>query len=360
MTVIIVDRVTKKFVQGDKGTGQPAVAVDDVSLKVHSGETLALLGPSGCGKTTLLRLIAGLETPDSGDILYDNVPLSEIPHEDRGVGMVFQEDALMPHWVSRLNIDFFLRLRKREDELPERLLRISEITGIDLDLLLDRFPDQLSGGEKQRVSIARALARDLEILLCDEPFASLDAGYRSKARLELKRLLAEFSVTTVYVTHDQLEAMALADRIAVMNAGKIEQIGTYRQLYDTPQSLFVATFIGAPTINLFAGEVVGGEWQGENFGGFPIRHDLRSGSPITMGVRPEHMHLTPDGVPGVVDEVTKFFSERHQLVDVHLGEEQWSLQIPLDHAVHIGDTIYSIIDPTGLLYFDPATGKRIG
>ncbi len=360
MTTVIVERVTKKFVQDDGDAGSVAVAVDDVSLRIYPGETLALLGPSGCGKTTLLRLIAGLETPDSGTVLYDNVPLDEIPHEERGVGMVFQEDALMPHWVSRLNIDFFLRLRRREEELPERLLRISEITGIDIDHLLDRFPDQLSGGERQRVSIARALARDLEILLCDEPFASLDAAYRSKARLELKRLLSEFSVTTVYVTHDQLEAMALADRIAVMNEGRIEQIGTYRQLYETPQSIVVATFVGVPTINLFTGQAVGGKWHGENFGGYPIRHDLPSNSPITMGIRPEYIHLAGDGVPGVVDEVTKFFSERHQLVDVHLGGEEWTLQIPLDVTVHHGDTIYSAIDPAGLLYFDPATGARIG
>jgi ABC-type sugar transport system ATPase subunit len=274
--------------------------------------------------------------------------------------MVFQEDALIPHWVSRLNIDFFLRLRKREQELPERLLRISEITGISLEHLLDRFPDQLSGGERQRVSIARALARDLEILLCDEPFANLDAAYRSKARLELKRLLYEFSVTTLYVTHDQLEAMALADRIAVMNEGKVEQIGTYRQLYDTPQSLFVATFIGVPTINLFAGQAVGGKWQGENFGGYPIRDDLPPNAPVTMGIYPENIHLDNSGVPGVIDEVTRFFSERYQLVDVHLSEERWTLQLPLDRDFRIGDTIYSVLDLEGLLYFDSATGTRIG
>lgn len=360
MTTITLESVCKRFWRASDTGRQPVIAVDDVSLKIKSGETLAILGPSACGKTTLLRLIAGLEKPDSGRILYDNADLQTIPVKERNIGMVFQEGGLAPHWKTRRSVGFYLELRKREDELPERIVRISEITGIGLDRLLERRPEQLSGGEQQRVSIARALARDLNVLLFDEPFANLDAKLRTEARVELKRLLREFPVTSIYVTHDQVEAIALSHRLAIMREGQIVQLGTYQQLYDRPMNLFMATFIGMPPINLFPGHIVDGRWQGENFGGYPIRRDLPDGTSVTLGVRPEHLGLADGGVPGVVDRVTPFYAERYQLVDVHLAGEQWSLQVPRQTRIVVGSTIYCAPDQDYLHYFDTDTGKRIG
>lgn len=360
MTTVTFEHVTKRFYQRIEGESRTVAAVDNVSLKLISGDVLAILGPSGCGKSTLLRLIAGLEVPDEGTVYYDNVPLSEIDIKDRGVGMVFQNGALMPHWEGWRTVGFFLSLRKREREVPERVAQVAKITGIGLERLLERRPAHLSGGERQRVGIARALARDPRVFLFDEPFANLDAKIRAEARVELKRLLYEFPVTSVYVTHDQLEAIALADRIAVMRDGRIEQVGTYHQLYQNPINLFVATFIGTPLMNEFKGRVVDGHWQGENFGPYPIRHDLEPGSPVTLGIRPEQIRLASEGVAAVVDQVIPFFAERHQLLDVHLGGEDWQIIVPLDEPVEVGSTIYCEFDPAGILFFDTKTGKRVG
>ena len=191
----------------------------------------------------------------------------------------------MPHWEAVRTVGFFMWLRKREHEVPPRVARISEITGFGLDKLMNRKPAQLSGGERQRVAIARALTRDPRIFLFDEPFSSLDAKLRTSARVELKRLLREFPVTSVYVTHDQNEAVSLAHRIAVMRAGEIEQIGNYQTLYENPRNLFVATFVGVPTINLFEGHVENHHWQGVEFGPYPVRADLADGTSVIVGVR---------------------------------------------------------------------------
>jgi ABC-type sugar transport system ATPase subunit len=360
MTTVTLEHISKRF-GSDQLQGDPAVtAVDDVSLKLISGDVLAILGPSGCGKSTLLRLIAGIHKPDAGRILYNDVDLREIPLRERGIGMVFQEGALVPHWESRKSVGFFLSLRQREVEVPEKLKQISKVTGIGLDKLMERRPAHLSGGEKQRIGIARALARDLQVLLFDEPFANLDAKYRSEARVELKRLLNAFPVTSVYVTHDQVEAIALAHRIAIMRAGKIEQVGTYQQLYSSPHNIFVAAFIGSPPINLLKGRAENGHWQGINFGGYPVRKDLADGTKVTVGIRAEHMHLEEGGIPGVVEQVVPMLAERHQLVTVHLGGERWTLTAPLDRHIEQGSTVYSGLRTEELLFFDTATGVRIG
>lgn len=367
MTTITLDHVTKIYRPPSEDHPQ-TVSINDFSLRIHPGEVLVLMGPSGCGKTTLLKMIAGLIKPDSGQVLYDNVPLSEVDRANRRIGMVFQDNALMPHWDSRQNIGFYLQLRNREDELDARLERISMITGFSLALLLDRKPGQLSGGEKQRVAIARALARDLNVLLCDEPFSNLDAKLRSSARVELRKLLNEFPVTTVYATHDQVEAMSLATRIVLMRQGQIEQVGTYQHLYRTPRTLFAATFVGTPSINLFEGTVREGRWWGENFGGLPIRSDLPDSSPITLGIRPENLHIVSHDAPGdpglrspaVVERVVPLFAERSQLVDLHLAGERWSLLTDIDEKVEVGSTIHCDLDADGLLFFDSESGLRIG
>lgn len=335
-------------------------AVDDVTLKVAEGETLAILGPSGCGKTTLLRIMAGLEEPDSGRVLHNNIPLAEVPRKDRNIGMVFQNWALVPHWRSRQTVGFFLKLRKREYEVPERVRRVSSITGVGIDHLMSKYPSQMSGGEKQRVAIARAFARDLQLLMFDEPFANLDAKFRTAARVELRRLLNEFPITTVFVTHDQMEATSLASRIAIMKEGKLVQVGTYNYLYESPVNLFVADFLGSPEMNLFKGKVVDGQWQGENFGGYPIRSDLANGTKVTLGVRANGMYLESGGTPAVISNIIPHYPQRYMQLDVWLAKETWSLHIPFDTHLEIGKTIYCKIDPEVILYFDTQTGQRIG
>jgi ABC-type sugar transport system ATPase subunit len=359
MTRLTLSHVTKSFTQ-PPGMSGDIYAARDISFQLVSGEVLAILGPSGCGKSTLLRLIAGLIEPDSGEILYDNIPLQAVPLEERGIGMVFQEGALMPHWEAGRSVSFFLRLRHREHEIPERIRRIAQITGIGIEHLMTKQPKELSGGEKQRVAIARALTRDLRILLFDEPFANIDSKLRAGARVELKRLLTEFPVTSIYVTHDQTEAVSLSRRIAVMREGRFEQIGTYQQLYDTPVNLFVAAFVGTPSINLFPGKVQDGKWYGENFGGYPIRGGLPNGMHVTLGIRPQHVYLHPDGVPAVIDQVTPFLAERFQLLEVWLDRERWQLTVPLDQPIELGTTIYCALDIREAHYFDSETGVRIG
>ncbi len=360
MTTLTFEHVSKYFDRSDGTEIRRIAAVDNVSLKVASGDVLAILGPSGCGKSTLLRLAAGIFKPDSGRVIYDDQDLQDVPLRERGVGMVFQEGALVPHWVTRRSVGFFLELRQRESEMPERLAQISRITGFGLDVLLERRPGNLSGGEQQRVSIARALSRDMRVLLFDEPFANLDAKYRTEARVELKRLLNAFPVTSIYVTHDQIEAIALSHRIAVMRDGKLEQVGTYPQLYSNPVNIFVATFIGTPIMNLFPGHVENGCWHGENFGGYPIRNDLPDGTKVTAGIRPEYIHLASDGTYGVVEQAVPYFAERHQVITVHLAGERWSFVVPLHETIEVGSTIRCALDPAGLLFFDSKTGQRIG
>ena len=366
MTAITVNHIRKAFPQNPDGvTGDRVPVLDDINFKINDGEVLALLGPSGCGKTTLLKIIAGLIQPDDGQILYDNVPLNEVPKPERGIGMVFQEGALIPHWQAGESVGFFLRLRRRQHEVPQRVQQISKITGIGLDALMERRPNQLSGGEKQRISIARALTRDLQVLLMDEPFANIDAKMRSQARVELSRLLHAFPVTAVYVTHDQIEAVALSRRVAVMNAGRIEQLGTYQQLYNNPVNLFVATFMGTQAINLFHGFAIGGRWRGDSFAGFPIRRDIEEGTRIVAGARPEHIRLaeaTDDGriAVAVVEAVTPYFAERHQLLTVVGNGERWTMQVPPDAPMRVKDTVHCTVDPEHLLFFDQQSGVRIG
>jgi ABC-type sugar transport system ATPase subunit len=208
--------------------------------------------------------------------------------------------------------------------------------------------------------VARALARDPRVFLFDEPFSNLDAKLRAQARVELKKLLHEFPVTSVYVTHDQNEAVALAHRIAVMRSGKIEQVGTYHILYHNPINQFVATFVGTPTINLFEGHVEGHHWQGESFGGYPIRGDLPEGNRVTLGARPEGVLLAAEGVPAVVETLTPYFAERFWLVEARAEREQWHLVVPMETTIHLGDVIHCKLNQDSLLFFDTKSGQRIG
>lgn len=337
--------------------------IDGLSLTVHTGEVVVVLGPSGSGKTTLLRLAGGLETPDSGRVLYDGTALAQIPLKERKIGMVFQEHALFPHLESGKSVGFFLKLRQREDEVTDRVREIASITGFDLEQLMGRFPRQLSGGEQQRLAIARALTRDLDVLLFDEPFAHLDEPVRQSARLELKRLLERYQATTLYVTHDQTEAQALATRVVVLREGRIEQMGTYETLHEAPATKFVAEFVGTPPINLFPGHAFDGTWTGRPFGPLPIRSDLPEGHAVTLGVRPTYIHLAEDAGAGAactVESTTPFFAQRLSLLSVRGAAERWKLYVPLDGAPSPGDEVSCTLEEKGILFFDGETGARIG
>lgn len=360
MRTIRLEDVSKTFYDRSRKL-TPVLAIKDFNLQIEDGEAVVLLGPSGCGKTTLLRLIAGLEQPDSGTIYYNEVPLDLIPIEERGIGMVFQNYALIPHWESRKTVGFFLRLRDREDEAPAHVKTVAKITGVDIENLMGRFPRHLSGGEKQRVSIARAFARDLELLLFDEPFANLDAKFRAQARVELKRLNQEFNVTLIYVTHDQVEAMSVADRIVVINAGRIIQSGGYHALHDDPNSLFVAEFLGTPTINTFWGRVVEGAWDGSYMGRTPLPFQRAEGSEVIVGIRPENISLCKNGggIPATVERAIPFYAEHFLLLEVWLRKRRWRIQAPFGDSIQAGDTIHCRLDWQRALFFDALTGERI-
>ena len=354
MTTITIDHVSKQYVLDDK----QIMAVDDVTMQIKSGDTLSILGPSGSGKTTLLRLIAGLEQPDSGQILHNGKGLHEIPLEDRNIGMVFQDYALIPHWDAQQTIGFFLRLRRREREVPERVAQVSQITGVGIDHLMSRKPQDLSGGEKQRVAIARAFARDLQLLLFDEPFANLDAKFRTTARAQARRLLDRFPVTTIYVTHDQQEAAAMGEKIIVMRDGHIEQIGDYQTLYYDPINRFIGEFIGTPTMNMFEGTIEDGRWYGEHFGGIQLPNPIEENQAVTLGIRAEHIQIG-GAVPAQVKHITPFFAERYQVAEILLGDKLCEMRVPLEQKLQVGDTVMCGFDTNHLYFFDTKTGERL-
>jgi ABC-type sugar transport system ATPase subunit len=279
---------------GDKGVGlrdsafggfrgrEKGFSIEGLDLEIPDGQVMAVLGPSGCGKSTLLRLIAGLLPADGGCILYDGKDMYEVPPSERKIGMVFQNYALYPNVDSRANVLSYFLFRRRTPELDreaqEKYRRTAELLGVELEKLMDRMPRSLSGGEQQRVAVARCITRDPRLFLLDEPFSNLDQKLRERYRSQLRVLLKEFSITTVYVTHDQVEALILADLIALMNEGRIEQVGSAKEIYEEPRSLFAADFINfepeTPSINLLDGGAVSSEFAGS-----------------TIGVRPEHIVL---------------------------------------------------------------------
>jgi multiple sugar transport system ATP-binding protein len=340
------------------------MAMDKVDLLIRDGETISLVGPSGCGKTTLLRVLAGLLDPDEGQIYFDDKPMVGVQAKDRGIGMVFQNYALYPHMKSFENLAFTFRVRDRDEEIPERVQVTSEIMGVGFDALLSRDPPTLSGGEQQRVAIARCIVRDPSLFLFDEPLANLDAKLRSQTRVEIKRLLNRFAITSIYVTHDQVEAIALGDRIALMREGRISQIGPYREVYDAPANTFVAGFIGSPAMNFYRGEVTDGLAR---FAGFdvPLPQELHPlthrGQQLTFGVRPEHIALNDqEGIPALVEVVEPLISEQAQLIHVNLGKESCVLKIRHHPPLVPGDRTHLLFEPGKLHFFDTVSDERLG
>lgn len=293
MAQVIYDHVTKRF--------DGVVAVNDLSLEVKDGEFLVLVGPSGCGKTTALRCLAGLEEVTSGDIIIGDRVVTHIPPKDRDIAMVFQNYALYPHMTVYENMAFGLKLRKvPKQEIDRRVKEVAEMLGIQD--LLNRKPRQLSGGQRQRVALGRAIVREPQVFLMDEPLSNLDAKLRVQTRGELIKLQRRLGVTTIYVTHDQVEAMTMGHRIAVMNQGVLQQLDTPENLYDHPANLFVATFIGSPAMNIFPAEVVTGDGLVQLVAGdvkltAPPEHRNRlseyQGREVLVGIRPEDLVVQP-------------------------------------------------------------------
>jgi multiple sugar transport system ATP-binding protein len=284
----------------------PIRVIHDLNLEIVPGEFLVLVGPSGCGKSTLLRMIAGLEDVTSGEIAIDGEVVNDVDPADRDIAMVFQSYALYPHMTVRDNLVF--GLNARGFDAKEKTRRISETAkALELEQLLDRYPRQLSGGQRQRVAMGRAIVRDPRTFLFDEPLSNLDAKLRVQMRIELKALHKRLKATAIYVTHDQVEAMTMADRIVLMRGGHIEQIGPPLELYDRPATTFVAQFIGSPTMNMIHGtaKTTGNSHVLETGDGLqlplPADATVRESQPIVLGLRPEHMAVTCEGLPYQVD-----------------------------------------------------------
>ncbi len=335
--------------------------IHGVDIHINDGEFVILVGPSGCGKSTLLRMIAGLETVSAGEIRIGPRVVNDVPPKDRDIAMVFQNYALYPHMTVAANMSFSLKLRgASKAEIGERVDRAAGILG--LTQLLERYPRQLSGGQRQRVAMGRAIVRDPQVFLFDEPLSNLDAKLRVAMRAEIKELHQRLKTTTVYVTHDQIEAMTMADRIVVLHDGVVEQMGTPLELYDRPGNTFVAGFIGSPSMNFFKGKVaVNGKaaFVGDNGVTFPLTSAPANidGRPAVLGVRPEHIHIDPKGVPAEVVVVEPTGSETQ--VVVKSGDKEMICLFRERISAQPGDKIPILPDPSVTHLFDAATGQRL-
>lgn len=335
------------------------VAVADFNLDIRDKEFLVLLGPSGCGKTTTMRMVAGLEEATSGDIYIGADRINGILPKYRDVAMVFQSYALYPHLTVEDNIGYPLKIRKIP--LAERKRRIAEVARrVELESMLSRLPKELSGGQRQRVALARAIVRTPRVFLMDEPLSNLDAKLRTQMRAELKHLQHELQVTTIYVTHDQIEAMTLAHRVAVMNKGMIEQLGTPREIYNDPRTLFVAGFIGSPPMNLIPGEVRDGVFSS---GGLQVAGVGRANlSPAVLGVRPEDAHAV-EADEADVNLVAPIFAVEltgeNTLVSVRLGGQLMTLRADKNFPGQIDQQIGVKVATNRVFLFDGETQDRV-
>ena len=353
MATVRFEKIAKRF-----GTTQVLHGVD---LEIADGEFVVLVGPSGCGKSTLLRMLAGLEEVTEGTIAIDGRVVNEVESKDRDIAMVFQSYALYPHMTVRDNLGFSLRLRNAERaRIGERVLQAARI--LDLEPYLDRFPRELSGGQRQRVAMGRAIVRDPKVFLFDEPLSNLDAKLRVAMRAEIKAIHQRLKTTTVYVTHDQVEAMTMADRIAVMNAGRIEQTGEPLALYDRPDNLFVAQFIGSPAMNIVEGVLrrTAGRCAVEAGGvRWPLATDCAGsdGQPVRYGIRPEHVSLGHGEIDARV-EVVEPMGAQTELV-LRSGDTRLIALIQGRSAAGPGERVRLAPDAARAHLFDAASGRRL-
>jgi multiple sugar transport system ATP-binding protein len=340
--------------------------IHGVDITIGDGEFVVLVGPSGCGKSTLLRMIAGLENITAGEIRIGERTVNNVPPKERDVAMVFQNYALYPHMTVAANMGFSLRLRgAAKAEIDARVARAADILG--LRPLLARYPRQLSGGQRQRVAMGRAIVRDPQVFLFDEPLSNLDAKLRVAMRTEIKELHQRLKTTTVYVTHDQIEAMTMADKIVVMHDGLVEQIGAPLELYDRPANLFVAGFIGSPAMNFLPGRIAAGavgrnggvEFEGPQGTRLPLARvgPGQGGRAAIYGVRPEHFVLAEDGVDATIQVVEPTGAEIQ--VAAKLGGTDIIAVFRERHRLSPGERIRLKPDPEFVHLFDDATGKRL-
>jgi multiple sugar transport system ATP-binding protein len=340
-------------------------ATDDVSLEVADGEFVVLVGPSGCGKTTLLRMVAGLETPDSGTVHIGGRDVTRLPPRQRQVSMVFQSYAIFPHMRVRQNIGFGLTMRKvAADEVERRVRRAAAL--LQLEEYLDRFPAQLSGGQRQRVAVARAIVVDAGVLLMDEPLSNLDALLRLQFRAELKKIVGQLGTTTLYVTHDQAEAMSLGDRVAVMRDGRIAQIGPPLQVYDRPDEQFVGGFLGAPPMNFFPARVRLTEAEpelvvGENALPAPSYLKAYVDQQVLVGVRAENIQVATERADGWTPAVVEVVEPTGAsvLLTVRLDEHQLKVQAPPGFPAQPDDTLWLRSAPEMFRFYDLQTSLAL-
>ena len=349
MATISLRSLTKRW--GD------VIAVDDQSLEIEDTEFLVLLGPSGCGKTTTMRMIAGLEQPSAGEIWIGDRLVNDALPKDRDVAMVFQNYGLYPHMTVFGNIAYPLKVRRTPG--PEVRKRVGAAAEkVQLGDLLDRKPRELSGGQRQRVALARAIVRRPQVFLMDEPLSNLDAKLRVTMRAELKHLSHELQITTVYVTHDQIEAMTLADRVAIMDRGRIQQLGRPEEIYNDPKNLFVAGFIGSPAMNLVEGEIAENRFRVDGTAIAPV--DALSRGGLVLGVRPEDLTLTAAGegdfdAPVYASELTG----ESVLVTVEVGGNRIAAKADRQLRHAIGELVGIGVDASRIYLFDAASGERL-
>ncbi len=333
------------------------VAVNQVDFEIHEGEFLVLLGPSGCGKTTALRMIAGLESIDEGDIYIGERRVNDVLPKYRDVAMVFQSYALYPHMTVADNIGYPLKLRG-VDKTQRQEAIVSTAQLVRLEEFLGRYPKQLSGGQRQRVALARAIVRRPKVFLMDEPLSNLDAKLRGKMRAELKHLQHDLGITTIYVTHDQIEAMTLAQRVAIMRQGVLQQIDTPKNVYNDPGNLFVAGFIGSPTMNFLNGELKDGDFVMPGCRVKGVGKDSREN--IILGIRPEDMQIVKNGdsqIAAVIYSVE--LTGDQTIVTAKLGETDLTVREDKDYDGTIDQSVHIKLDESKIFLFEAATGERI-
>jgi multiple sugar transport system ATP-binding protein len=363
MAGVVLDDLTKRYDGG-------ALAVDKLNLDIHDGEFVCLVGPSGCGKTTALRMIAGLEEITSGQVRIGDRVVNNLPPRDRDIAMVFQSYALYPHMSVRDNMAFGLQLRKTpKADIDKAVVEAARI--LDLERFLDRKPGQLSGGQRQRVALGRAIVREPAVFLMDEPLSNLDAKLRVQTRAEIARMHTRLAATMIYVTHDQVEAMTMGDRIAVINEGVLQQAGSPKELYEFPQNRFVAGFIGSPSMNFIDLKVSqdGGVVRLTGEGAEMHPDDTQSAllrdlgiDTVTAGFRPEHLDLAKLDGPGlsvtVVVDVVEFLGN-DELIHGSSGGRDVVAIINADNTLKVGESVTLSSPPRRLHLFNPATGLRI-
>ncbi|HLX79349.1 MAG TPA: sn-glycerol-3-phosphate ABC transporter ATP-binding protein UgpC [Burkholderiales bacterium] len=346
MAAVTLNGVHKSF-------GTTAV-VHGIELGIEDGEFCVLVGPSGCGKSTLLRMIAGLEEISGGEIAIGGRVVNNVAPKERDIAMVFQNYALYPHMSVYDNMAFSLKLAGvAADQLEQRVQDAADILG--LKEYLKRYPRQLSGGQRQRVAMGRAIVRKPQVFLFDEPLSNLDAKLRVAMRTEIKALHQRLKTTSVYVTHDQIEAMTMADKIVVMNAGRVEQIGSPLELYDNPVNLFVAGFIGSPAMNFIPGRVNGGSIDLAGGISFSLKTEVKNGDGIILGVRPEHLSVSAQGLPAEVVVVEPTGADTQ--IFCKLAGVDVTAVVRERHEFHPGETIR--LAPQSTFLFDPASGTRL-